>query len=121
MSTPFSCFPYVQELLRILCCRVACFTDSLFRCSSFPTFQISLVYVPGTLDSSCQHVYDDGNVGGCFLGMLELGGFSLAWWAHVHSCPFTSLILRHGTDSLSFCPFVVVCLQYGERSRRDFH
>ena len=53
--------------------------------------------------------------------MLELGGFSLAWWVHVRSRPFTTLVLQHGTDSPSFYPFVVVYLQYGERSRRDFH
>ena len=37
----------------------------------------------------------------------------------MRSRPYTSLVLRHGTDSLFICPFVVVCLQYGERSRRD--
>ena len=35
-------------------------------------------FVPGMLDSNCRHVSGDGNVGGCFLGMLKLGGFSLA-------------------------------------------
>ena len=107
--------------MRVLRCKVACFADSLFKCSSSPTFQVSLVYVRGTLDSSCRHVYGDMNVGGCFLGMLELGGFSLAWWVHVRSRPYTILALQHGTNSPSFCHFVVVCLQYGKRSRRDFH
>ena len=36
----------------------------------------------------------------------------------MHSRPFTSLVLWHGTDSPFPSPFVVVCLQYGERSRR---
>ena len=98
MSTPFSLFPSVQELLLILRCRVACFADSLFRRLSSPIFQVSLIFVLGTLDSSCQHVSGGRNVGGCFLDTLELGG------------GFTSLVLRHGTDSPFLCHFVVVCL-----------
>ena len=73
VSTPFSCFPSVQELLLIPRCKVACFADNLFKHLSSPIFQVSLVFVLGTLDSSCWHVSDDRNIGGCFLGMLELG------------------------------------------------
>ena len=80
VSIPFSCFPSIQDLLRILRCRVVCFADSLFRRSFSPTFQVSLVFDSGTLDSSFRHVFDGENVGGCFLGTLELGGFSLGWW-----------------------------------------
>ena len=58
----------------ILRCRVVCFADSLFRCLFSPIFQVSLVFVPGTLDSSFRHVSDDGNLGGCFLDTLERGG-----------------------------------------------
>ena len=72
--TPFSCFPSAQELLLILCCRVACFLDCLSRRSFSPIFQVSLVFVLDTLDSSCQHVFGDRNVGGCFQVALELGG-----------------------------------------------
>ena len=74
VPTPFSCFPSVQELLLILRCRVACFADSLFRCLSSPIFQVSLIYVSGTLDSICRRMSGDRNVGGCFLDTLELGG-----------------------------------------------
>ena len=93
--TPFSCFPSIQEFLLILRCRVACFVDSLFRRLSSPIFQVSLVFVLGTLDSSCWHVSGDENVGGCFLDTLELGGgggggggVSLVWWVHVRSPSF---------------------------------
>ena len=41
----------------------------------FLTFQVSPVFVPGTLDSSCRHVSNDLNIEGCFLSMLELGVF----------------------------------------------
>ena len=75
MSTPFSIFSFVQELPRILCCRVMCFADSCFRRLFFPTFQVSPVFVPRTLDSHCRHVSGDMNVGRCFLGMLKLGVF----------------------------------------------
>ena len=54
--------------------RVVCFVNSLFRRLSSSIFQVSLVFVPGMLDSSCRHVSDDRNVGGCFLDTLELGG-----------------------------------------------
>ena len=76
VSTPFFCFPFVQELMLILLYRVACFADSFFRCClSSLIFQVSLVVVvPGTLDSSCRHISGDKNVGGCFLDTLELGG-----------------------------------------------
>ena len=75
MPTPFSCLSSIQELLLILRYRVACFANSLFRRLSSLIFQVNLVFVPSTLDSSCQHVFDDRNVGGCFLDTLELGGF----------------------------------------------
>ena len=75
VSTPFSSFPSIQELLLILRRRVACFSYSFFRrCLSSPIFQVSLVFVPGTLDSSCRHISGDRNVGGCFLDTLEPGG-----------------------------------------------
>ena len=35
----------------------------------------------------------------------------------MRSRPFASLVLLYGTDPSFLCPFVVVCLQYGERSR----
>ena len=80
-------FPYVQELLLLLRCRVACFTDSLFKRLSSPIYQVTLVFVSGTLDSSCRHVSGDRNVGGCFLNTLELGkggggggGGGGGWW-----------------------------------------
>ena len=82
MFTPFSCFPFVQELLLILHCSVACFTDTFFRHLSSPIFQVSLIFVLGTLDSSFRHVFDDRNVGGCFLDTLELrggGGGGFPW------------------------------------------
>ena len=120
-STPFSCFPSVQKLLLILCSRVTCFADSIFRHSSSPIFQVSLVFVPGTLGFGCRHVSGDGNVRGCFLDTLELRGFFLGLWVHVCSHPFANLVLRHETDSPFLCPFVVVCLQYGEGLRGDFH
>ena len=110
-----------QELLRVIHCGVECFADSLFKHSFFLTFQVSPIFIPGMLDSNCQHVSSDVNVGGCFLGMLELGGFSLAWWVRMRSHPFNSLVLRHGTYSPLICPFVVVCLQYDESSKREFH
>ena len=75
MSTPFSRFSSVQKLLQILLYRVACFEDNLFKRSFFTTFQVSPVFVSGTLDSSCRYVSSDVNVRGCFLGMLELRVF----------------------------------------------
>ena len=82
VSTPFSCFPYVQEFLLILLCRVACFVDSFFRRLSSPIFQVSLVFVSSMLESSSRRVSDDRNVEGCVLDMLGLGGgflFFLVW------------------------------------------
>ena len=53
VSTPFSCFPSVKELLLILRRRVACFADSFFKRSlSSPIFQVNFIFVLGTLDSS---------------------------------------------------------------------
>ena len=72
--TPFSCFPFAQELLLILCYRVACFSDCLSRRSFSLIFQVSLIFVLDTLDSSFQHVFGDKNVGGCFQVTLELRG-----------------------------------------------
>ena len=72
----FFCFPSVQELLLILCCKVVCFVDSLFRHLSSLIFQVSLIFVLGRLDSSCRRVSSDKNVGGCFLDTLELEGVS---------------------------------------------
>ena len=68
----------------ILQCNVACFAICLSRRLFSPIFKVSLVFVMGTLDSSCRHVFDDKIVGGCFLGMLELGrggggGCSRVW------------------------------------------
>ena len=79
MSTPFSCFPFVQELLLILRCRVVCLADGLFRRLSSLNFQVSLIFVPGMSYSNCWHVSDDRNVGGCFLDTLELGGGGVPW------------------------------------------
>ena len=58
----------------ILRCRVACFADCLSRRLFSLIFQVSLVVVPGMLDSSCWHVFGDRNIGGCFQDKLELGG-----------------------------------------------
>ena len=81
VSTPFSCFPSVQELLLILHRRVACFADSFFKCClSSPIFQVNFIFVLGTLDSSCLRVFGGWNVGGCFLDMLGLGGFFFLVW-----------------------------------------
>ena len=74
VSKPFSYFPSVQELLLILCRRVTCFTDSLFKRLSSPIFQVRFLFVSGTLDSSCRRVSGNKNVRGCFLDMLGLGG-----------------------------------------------
>ena len=124
MSTPFSCFPFVQELLRILRYRVACFTDSLFKCLSSPTLQVSLVFVLGTLESSHRCAFDDKNVERCVLDMLGLGGGFLFSWFGRFMCVLALLpVWYYGMEltSIFLCPFVVVCLRYGERSRRDFH
>ena len=99
---------------------VACFAESFFGPSFFPTFQVSPVFVLSTLYSSPRHMFGDANVEGCSLG-IGARGFSMAWWVRVRSCPFTSFVLRYGTDAPFICPFVVVCLQYGERLRRDFY
>ena len=56
-----------------------------FRRSFFPTFQVSPIFVSGTLDSSCRHMLGDVNVEGCFLGMLDLGVFP--WFGG--SCVFS--------------------------------
>ena len=106
MSTPFSYFLSNQELLLILRCKVACFVDSPLRRLSSLIFQVSLVFVPGTVDSSYQHVYGDRNIGGCFLDMLELGGaFSWfgrftyvlillpVWYSGMELIPFSSILL----------------------------
>ena len=106
VSTPFSCFPSVQELLMILRCRVACFADSLFRRFSSPNFQVSLIFVLSMLDSSCRRVFGDKNVGGCFLDMLELGGvfpwfgrfmcvlaLLLVWYYGMELIPLSSVLL----------------------------
>ena len=119
VSTPLSCFLSVQELLLIFRHRVACFADSFFRRLFSLVFEVSLIFVSGTIDSSCRRVFDDRNLGWCFLDMLGLGGVS--FWSGRFMCPFTSLVFGHGIDSPFLYPFVVVCLQYGERSRRDFH
>ena len=73
VSIPLYYFPPIQELLLILRRKVACFVDSLFRRLSSPIFQVSLVFIAGTLDSSCQHVSSDRNVGGCFFGHAKTG------------------------------------------------
>ena len=105
MFTPFPCFSSIQELLWILRCGVACFVDSLFRCSFLPTFQVSSIFVPGMSDFSCRHVFGDVNVGGCFLGKLELGVFpwpggfvcilSLlpVWYYGIELTPLSSVLL----------------------------
>ena len=59
----------------ILHCSVVCFADYLSRRLFSLIFQVSLVFVLGTLDSSCRHVSSDRIVGGCFQNMLEPGGF----------------------------------------------
>ena len=73
----------------ILRCRVTCFANSLFRRLSSPIFQVSLVFGPSTLDSSCRHVSVDRNVGGCFLDTLELGG--VFPWSGRFMCVLTLL------------------------------
>ena len=88
VSTPLSCFPFVQELLLILHCKVVCIVDSLFRRLSSPIFQVSLVFVPGTLNFSfrqqeCRRVFSrhvgrggGGGGGGGFLGPMGSCAFS---------------------------------------------
>ena len=101
VSTPFSCFPSVQELLLILHCRVTCFADSLFKRSSSPIFQVSLVFVSGTL-------------GGCFLDTLEpggvfpwLGGFMCVlallpiWYYGMELTPLSSVLLLLSAYSMA--------------------
>ena len=73
--TPFPYFSPFQDFLLILRCRVACFSDSLFRCLSSPIFQVSLIFIASTLDSSCWYVSGNRNVGGCFPDMLVLRVF----------------------------------------------
>ena len=87
VSTQFSCFSSIQELLLILRCRVACFADSHSRRFSSLIFQVSLVFVSGMLDSHCRHVSGNRNVGGCFLDMLELG---VIFPGLVGACAFSS-------------------------------
>ena len=82
MSTPFSCFPFVQEFLLIRRRGVACFEDSFFKCLSSPISQESLTFVLGRLESSRRRVSDDRNLRGRDLDMLGLGGgfpFLLVW------------------------------------------
>ena len=106
VSTPFSYFLSIQELLLILHCKVACFADSPFKRLSSPIFQVSLVFISGTVYSSYQHVYGGRNIGGCFLNMLELGGaFSWfgrftcvlillpVWYSSMELIPFSSILL----------------------------
>ena len=99
VSTPFPCFHFVQELLLILCCRVVCFTDSIFRRLSSPIFQVSLVFVLGMSDSNCRHVSDDMNVEGCFLDTLKLGGGMCVlillpvWYYGMELIPLSSVLL----------------------------
>ena len=57
----------------MLRCSVACFSDCLSKCLFSLIFQVSLVFVFGTLDSSCRHVSGDRIVGECFQDTLELG------------------------------------------------
>ena len=62
-----------------------------------------------------------GDVEECFLGILEPGGFS---WLSGFVCVLALLPdWYYGMEltSLSSVLFVVVYLQYGERSRRDFY
>ena len=92
---------------------VACFVDSLFRRSFFLTFQVSPIFVLGTLDSSCQHVSGDVNIGGCFLGMLELGvlpwpgGFVCiltllpVWYYGMELTPLSSVLLLLSAYSMA--------------------
>ena len=114
MSTPFSCFPSVQELLLILRRRVACFTNSLFRRLSSPIFQVSLIFFPGILNSSCRCVFGDRNVGGCFLDTFELRGvfpwFSRfmcvlvllpVWYYNMEQIPLSSVLLFLSTCSMA--------------------
>ena len=84
--TSFSCFPSTQELLLILRCRVAYFADCLFKRLFSHIFQVSLIFVPGMLDSSCRHVFDDRNVGGCFQDTLELRGGGVVSWSGRFIC-----------------------------------
>ena len=100
--TPFSCFHFFQELMLILLYRVACFANSFFRsCLSSLIFQVSLVVVPSTLDSSCRHISGDKNVGGCFLDTLELWGFLPGM---VVSCAF-SPFYQFGIMAWNLFPF----------------
>ena len=90
VSTPFSCF-----------------ADSFFRrCLSSLIFQVNLVFVPGTLDSNCQHIFDNKNIGGCFLDTLELGGFLPGLIVSCAFSPFYQfgiMAWNRFPFSLSFC------------------
>ena len=99
--------------MRIFRCGVACFVDSLFERSFFPTFQVSLVFVPNALDSSHRHMSDDVNVEGCSLGMLELGVFPWlggfvcvltllpVWYYDIELTPLSSVLLLLSACSMA--------------------
>ena len=114
MFTPFSCFPFALELLLILRCRVACFADCLSRRLFSPIFQVSLVFVLGTLNSSCRHVFGDRIIRGCFQDTLELGGvfpdfggfmcvlsLLLVWYYGMELIPLSLLLLLLSACSMA--------------------
>ena len=90
--------------MRIFHYGVACFADSLFGCSFFPTFQVSTFFVSSVLDSSRQHMSGDVNVERHSLGMLELGVFPwlggfvcvlallLVWYYGIELNPLSSVL-----------------------------
>ena len=85
MSSSFSCFSFVQELLLILRCGVACFADSLFRRSFFPYLLGKPCFFPGYVRfqlSACVRRRKRRRV---FSGYARAEGFSLAWCVRVRS------------------------------------
>ena len=113
MSKPSSCLSSVQELLQILCCGVACYANSRFKYSFFLSFQVSPVFILGTLDFNFRHMSGDVNVGGCFLGMLDLGifpwpdgfmcvlAFLLVWYCDMELTPLSSVLLLLSTCNMA--------------------
>ena len=86
-------------------CRVTCFPDCLSRCLFSPIFQVSLVFVSGTLDFSCRHVSGNKNVGGCFQDTLKLGrggggGGGVSWYGRFMCVLALLLVWYYGMELL---------------------
>ena len=64
-----------------------------------PIFQVNLIFILGTLDSSCQYVSSDRIVGGCFQDTLELKGFFLS-----HRFMYVLALLLDGYYGMEMIP-----------------